>query len=401
MGNKLKNIILFITGIAIAISLGEMGLRFTGLVKPVQSGWRWDNSPLRQLQPESSKTEVNQLGIRGQRIHYDDDDYVILLLGDSQVEAAAVSFQDMPENVLERNLKSKGIKSKVFSLASSGWGQDQQLIALEEYFLKWRADYVLIFATPLNDYWENAFPDRSTFKSAGHIKPTYLYDGVLKGPFYDTDFYLYNSAIVQLLYMTLTGNQPNADVLERWLAKINKFADDSQKIEYHCDGLENIKNTFLYKEIYSLNQEKRIYSVETNEDVENSRSHFSPFTSPSGKFDSYEKEITKILYSKIKNTASNNNAKFSAFYPVRNDFDKRNALIDCIRSQDKNYKYSNDYLGLLKTTLDPSDLIYFDIDGMNNIVVSKDDRHLNRLGIEKVFSTLSDAIYKSYKMDSK
>ena len=62
---------------------------------------------------------------------------------------------------------------KVVSLASAGWAQDQQLVWLERYFRDYRADLVVNFFTPSNDYFENKFIDRSLSRRAGPLKPTY------------------------------------------------------------------------------------------------------------------------------------------------------------------------------------------------------------------------------------
>ena len=69
------------------------------------------------------------------------------------------------------------ISIKVFSIASAGWGQDQQLVWLKKYFEQFRADAVVVWTTPVNDYWENTFIDRSVTTEAGKLKPTFAFDG--------------------------------------------------------------------------------------------------------------------------------------------------------------------------------------------------------------------------------
>src|SRR5262249_23275775 len=59
------------------------------------SGWRWSDSTYREYLISSgirgprfwSEQEANQFGFRGRKIEYGDEDYVVLLVGDSQVEA--------------------------------------------------------------------------------------------------------------------------------------------------------------------------------------------------------------------------------------------------------------------------------------------------------------------------
>ena len=91
--------------------------------------------------------QINELGFRGQKIIYSKDDYVVLLVGDSQVEASGVEWEQSPGPALERALNSKGLKTKVVTIGSGGWGNDQQLLVLPEYFRKYRADAVVVWQT--------------------------------------------------------------------------------------------------------------------------------------------------------------------------------------------------------------------------------------------------------------
>ncbi len=157
--------------VLIALFIGEVGLRIIDKPKPALSGWR---------SAGVSPSERNQLGFRGQAIQYADGDFVVVLLGDSQVEAAACACDWMPERVLERDLNAAGPRTRVFSVAASGYGQDQQLLALREYLSQYRADLVILWETPANDYWNNLFP--ANFAD-GRPKPTFwLEGGELRGP---------------------------------------------------------------------------------------------------------------------------------------------------------------------------------------------------------------------------
>ena len=62
----------------------EAMLRLLNRASPVVSGWR---APQALVLP----SEHNQLGFRGVPIEYADDDFVVLLIGDSQVQADACS----------------------------------------------------------------------------------------------------------------------------------------------------------------------------------------------------------------------------------------------------------------------------------------------------------------------
>lgn len=161
---------LIVISVSIALALVEAALRIANYPKPIISGWKTLNS---------YPSERHQLGFRGQPIEFQDDDFVIVLLGDSQVEAKACAYGWMPERRLEYYLNSKGKKVKVFSLGGPATGQDQQLLSLKEYYQTFRADLVILWLTPANDVWNNTFPgndDRTP-------KPTFwLKDGQLLGP---------------------------------------------------------------------------------------------------------------------------------------------------------------------------------------------------------------------------
>lgn len=396
MKERLIKIILPAMAVAISLFVAEMTLRLSEYVKPIESGWGWSKSPLRQLQPPSAESQVNQLGLRGKNITYNIDDFVIVILGDSQVEAAAVGYDQIPENVLQKKLLDKGVKAKVFSLASSGWGQDQQLVALSKYFKNWRANLILVWATPGNDFWENTFPDRSLTKEAGHIKPTYLYANGLVGPFYEHDFYLHDSALWQLAYIALSKKSANSAVLEEWINKINTSATvEPLSNDKPCEGLEDISQSIFSRDIFDLSPRAR-YAISTEDDVENSRSSFSQYISPPGRYDDYGKKLSKSLYAEIKALSHSKNADFRVFYPVRQE----TALygkIGCVKSNGKEYAYNPDVVGVLKQTVNDTDLLLFDIAGKNEISVSKDDRHLNASGIDRVADMLSEWIYREFK----
>ena len=151
----------------------EIALRLADYPPTVRSGWRSHARP----------GELNQLGFRGQAIEYFDDDVVVVILGDSQGEAAALPFESMPERRLEAHLKHlrPGKRFRVFTLGAGGYGNDQQLLVLREYFARYRADLVLLWQTPTNDIIDNMFPTHWPWNTTP--KPTFwLEQGELRGP---------------------------------------------------------------------------------------------------------------------------------------------------------------------------------------------------------------------------
>jgi hypothetical protein len=161
-----------IASVCITIIFAEIVLQIVNYPRPTISGWKTLNS---------YKSERHQLGFRGQPIEYQDDDFVIVMVGDSGVEAKACAYGWMPERRLQFHLNSSGRKVKVFSLGGPATGQDQQLLSLREYYRQFRADLVLLWLTPANDTWNNTFP--SGIPDDRTPKPTFwLEGGQLRGP---------------------------------------------------------------------------------------------------------------------------------------------------------------------------------------------------------------------------
>ena len=133
-----------------AFLLGEWYL--TAADKPSDYVWGWKYQGVR-------KNETNEFGFRGREIRYEKTDYVVLVVGDSQVESEYGAFGKMPERRLQYHLSVlTGKPIKVFSLGAGGYGQDQQLLALKNYFGEYTADLVVVWETPGNDVWNNMFP---------------------------------------------------------------------------------------------------------------------------------------------------------------------------------------------------------------------------------------------------
>src|SRR5690349_7575435 len=169
----------------------------------IVSGWRAFAPP----------AEQNELGFRGRRIVYRPDDYVVVLLGDSQVEAMALAFDAMPERLLEARLDVPGRRVRVFSLGAGAYGNDQELLVLQEYLQKYRADMVVLRDTPTNDIWNNLF---NVHMASRNPKPTFWLDrsGHLQGPAEAMGQPLANSRIVPIALFQRAFGLPWRE--ERW-----------------------------------------------------------------------------------------------------------------------------------------------------------------------------------------
>jgi len=167
-----------LAGTLLALALGgaaaEVWLRRQEGPSPLRWGWR-DPFAEHGRRPIA---EINQLGYRGRRVEYTDGDLVVLLVGDSQVQADACSFDELPEQRLEVHLRARTARPvRVFSVGALGYGTDQECVALEDYLARFRADLVLTWITTGNDLREVLFP------IAPVPKPTFwLEAGRLAGP---------------------------------------------------------------------------------------------------------------------------------------------------------------------------------------------------------------------------
>lgn len=398
--SSVKDFTLLLVSILLVLGISEIALR--AILPPLPSGWGWSDSPRRSLSTIQNDFG-NEFGLRGQNFKYENNDYIILLLGDSQVEAATSSPDNMPERLLEKHLSPLLQRPvKVFSLAASGWGQDQQLIALENYYKnKKRADLVLIWATPGNDFWENAFPDRSISGRAGHLKPTYRLsrENNIEGPFFKPNNYLKNSALFQLISNTIhnkNGKLLEDHILEEWTKKLplpHKTIDGiSGSI---CHNTTKVAQKTFYKNIFELN-DRDVVTLETSEDFLNSRSHFSPYSVERSERDIYLVKITKKLYERIEEVAESNGSFFSVIYPIREDIDIRgNKFIKCIKINsipDRVYPVELDYLSVLKEVVSEERLFSFKLTGENELSVSSEDRHLSDLGNDQAMRKVATFI---------
>jgi hypothetical protein len=165
-------------GIAVVIcTLGlcvlamEGAFRLIGKPAAIISGWRGTEAPL------------NELGWRGRPIKYQPDDFVVVLVGDSQVECRVCPPDETMDLILERALKPYLPKVRVVTLGAAGHGTDQEYLALQEYFARYRADLVISWVTIYNDIIDNLSRSAGGGYHRFHPKPSFwLEGGQLRGP---------------------------------------------------------------------------------------------------------------------------------------------------------------------------------------------------------------------------
>lgn len=386
-----------------SLLIAEILLRLVHVPHKVASGWSWNDSPRRSLATYQNDLP-NELGYRGQPIKYSKDDYVVVLLGDSQVEAATSPPDKMPEKFLERYLSSQLNRPvKVFSLAASGWGQDQELLALDNYYKKYRADLVLVWATPGNDFWENAFVDRSVTKTAGHLKPTFkLVNNELQGPYYKSDFYYNNSAILQLIasaYAKYQGISLEQMILYDWISNLPLSHEVFNNVDLNesCADFLPIDQIEYSVNIYDLKLDSRFILL-SGENFFESKSHFSPFLVNRSPRDNYLVSITKKIYDRINETATKNNSRFKVFLPGKKVNPRSDLVfVKCVQNllqSPRAREVKIDPKSLLKDILSENNLLFVDLPGGSELSFSKTDRHLSDIGNERAMKNLAPLLAK-------
>jgi len=280
------NILLAVLSLLFSALLAGVMLQIFYTVPPLISGWR----------PNVPENERNQLGYRGHPIEYSEDDYVVLLVGDSQVEARACDYKSMPDQRLQHYLNSELKKNvKVFTIGASGYGQDQQYLALKKYYQNYRADLVMVWLTPRNDVWNNMFPTH--WATNGYPKPTFwLENGELRGPSEQMGQEIPFSsikliAIFQRLFLDRDGEW------EKYLP-------------------EPYKPLSEYKGPVSLDWQKRWdnnIGLMRYENLDNEKSHLAISLTPRSKRMQYGLELTRRLLQKISMLVKSHNGRFVIF----------------------------------------------------------------------------------------
>jgi hypothetical protein len=293
------------------------------------------------------------------------------------------------EGELQTAARNKNIK--VFSIASAGWGQDQQLIWLENYLRNYRADLVLVWVTPVNDYWENAFLDRSVSSRAGRLKPTFKLaeNGDLQ-PYSPFDLDAKLPGLLALAGNRIMGRAEytiEQYYLDRWMRLMPRSASPALPAD-QCPSNE-IPQDHL---IEAYKKGARGFTVVTEEAVEESRSHYSPFLTRLSERDRYLIEVTHALLRRLQHTAEANRAVFKMFHAYRNDLDAAFREIVCVKTQSNGKYFSfdgSDWLRHLKPTDLADHLISFAVADHEAMNAGTNDWHLNGKGNRKVMQELT------------
>ena len=360
-----------ISGVAFAFSIAvaEIGARIVYSPEQETSGWR----------STAPRTERNQLHYRGQPIEYSDSDYVVLLLGDSHVEALGCDFAAMPEPILERHLNdvSPRPRVKVFSLGASGYGQDQQLLALKEYFCDRRADLVVLWQEFGNDVWNNMFPTHWVIN--GHPKPTFrLSDGRLIGPALPEGQVTHSRSSIRLVDLVFNNWQKRQGLDQRW----EPFLPEAYRPRSEPNGEVND----FFEKMWDASPE-----LNTNDVLSIEKSYLSIFLEPPSARFKYGMDLMRKLTGEIESTATNKGAGFCIFQHVLLD----SGISDPAQSYEIQGRYylaslaqrkrNEDYVNAgFKTVAIPVTV--------EDYKVAEDDPHLNERAVDQVMRDLAIAL---------
>ena len=291
---------------------------------------------------------LNQLGFRGRKIEYSDNDYVIILVGDSQVEATTQDPENMPERLLERSINKKNVK--VFSVGASGYGADQEYIAVDEYFKAgYRADLAILWFTQQNDIWNTTFPSHG---QGGSLKPTYRLDnGRLIGPDY---------------YATISE-------LEKYLPAPYRLLDYDQGKRY---------NKVIEK-----------YPFSEYENYENDMNHAAVWLEQESDRMLYGCKLVNMLLTKMQQEINSNGGKFVSFYVEYEGFAQDEywyikPLGKAMRLTDAAYKRN------VARCMDGIKSFPIRIETKDRHV-SADDLHLNLKGNTEAMQKLADYLFEN------
>lgn len=271
-----------LSGIAVSVVL-----QVAYVLPSVVCGWR----------SFAPTTEQNQVGFRGRTIAYSPGDYVIVLVGDSQVEAMKLAFDAMPERRLESHLESLGKKTKVFSIGAGGYGQDQQLLALEEYFQKFRADMVVVWQTPGNDVWNNVF---KTHMFNRNPKPTFWLDGSgsLLGPSEALGQRLGNSSIKVVALLERAFGLPWRD--KRWERQL---PEPYVPMDHYSGPVRT-----QWQERWNTNLGRM-----RDEELDTEKSHLAVMLAPRSKRMQYGLDLTRALLQRMQRLVGGHHGRMVNF----------------------------------------------------------------------------------------
>lgn len=356
--NKLLSLII---GISFPILIVELILQLIDRPKSETTiGWKYQGK---------HPNEINQLNFRGKKIEFSESDSIILLVGDSQSEADAMSFENLPENILQKKL---GNKYKVFSLGAAGYGNDQQLLSLLQYFKNYKAHKVILWQTFDNDLWNNTFPTH--MPNNGKPKPTFTVSDN------------------KLLY-------PNDKIGSK--INLSKFKLKALLDRILQEGLDDAFESFLPKPYQASYLYKGEYSDildsdnkhVRNENFKNEKNHYSTRFFPTSFRTKYSIKLTNLILKEIEKTCLKNKAEFHVFNVDLKDYNPKFSQDTTIYKIDDEFYFSSLSNRLRNMDSTNKDLQWSKIPlFIDDWAVSSSDPHLNAKSNGIVMNFVADSL---------
>ena len=182
--------VLIISSIALTLGGTELFLRFSGYEPNTNPKLRFDPTLGWTLDPKWERVDhIRPDGFRHAAPSDPGSRRRLIILGDSFVVGGQVPFGDTFSGLLTTwldgetgdNAGGTGDTWDVVSLAASGWGTGQQLIALRERGLEPRPDAVVLVVFPFNDLCNNNIEQAFTCSILDFHRPYFVLDqGILR-----------------------------------------------------------------------------------------------------------------------------------------------------------------------------------------------------------------------------
>lgn len=324
------------------------------------------------------------MGFRGQEIIYSPDDFVVLLVGDSEIYAPAIPFEQRPEKRLEHHLKNYRNKVKVFTVADMGYGQDQQYLALKEYYKKYRADLLLLLFTERNDIEDNMFPVTGLNNT---IKPTFwLENGELKGP---------NRGLLEM-----AGSRIKLVLLwQRYVSRI--LGGESYLKKWVKEKLPppyQPQSNYHGKVDYSWHKESLSYPDPQNtyRYIDCEREGLGNQYIPRSKMREYGYNLIRKLFFEIKKLVEAHNGHFIIFKEERPWELKDMEMEKAYFLKGKYYRVSmRQYRDNMKELFEGFEHYRIPLN-MEKVTASKEDAHLGHEAIDKLMEKIAHMLFKDY-----
>jgi hypothetical protein len=364
---KLQSVVAMTLGIVFALVISEIILQILDIPPRLVSGWK--NCP------NKHPGQCNYLGFRGREIHYTPDDFVVLLVGDSEIYAPHLPFDKMPERRLEHFLKKFKKNVKVFTIADMGYGQDQEYLALKEYFKDHRADLVLLKFTYSDDIENNIFPvsgGKDTIKPTFFIKDNKLHSpkegllGSIKGYWLKLD----------LLVKYCLRKQPGKLRLKIW-------EDDILPPPY------KLLSKYQGEVDYSWHEEWKKDPQNAYKGIESEKTGPSNELTPRSERFSYGIKLTRELFSLIKELVETNGGHLILFKEER-PYELK------YTNEDKVYYLNGRYYKLsMRQYHENLKDIFKDFEHyriplyVNNVKTNADNPHLSLEALDEIFRFIS------------